>query len=110
MPDITVDDFRTFGKNLMEDKDYFHIDEVRDLRLSVASVMPILNIGHFDDLITSMQEEDSSIQQDQPESDEQQLVDPMSLDNETLVENFSDQEQRLVCLGKYDEELKIHKT
>ena len=108
MPDISEADFRTFGQNLMQDKDYFHIDEVRDLRLSVASVMPILNIAHFDDLIVP--KEDNSMLPDQPEGDEQQLLDPMSLDNDTLVENFSDQEQRLVCLGNNSNFKVIEKT
>ena len=56
LPDISGADFRTFGQNLMQDKDYFHIDEVKDLRLSVASVTPILNISHFDDLMVSKED------------------------------------------------------
>ena len=90
MPDILLEDWTTFASNLMTDKDFFHVDEVRTLRKSAASVCQLLGIDFFGKL-------------EVPETsyDEELLDDPMSLDNSTLVENFSDQEQRLVCLVCY---------
>lgn len=113
-PDVSADDWLTFTTNLMTDKDFFHVDEVRDLRRAAYNICSILRIDYFGscleaaavmapDIIDSVDDEDNEDEEEEDDDafEEQELVDPMTLDDQTLIENFSDQEQRLVCLVCY---------
>ena len=51
MPDVSSDDFIPFASNLMQDKDFFHVDEVAKLIHSVSVVCKLLKNDFFSDTL-----------------------------------------------------------
>jgi len=107
MPDVSSDDFIPFASNLMQDKDFFHVDEVAKLIHSVSVVCKLLKNDFFSDTLVVEQPPAIAVRQEEillsdvVDEETQLLLNPIELDDRTLVDNFSDQDQRLVCLVCY---------
>ena len=56
MPDVSSDDFIPFASNLMQDKDFFHVDEVAKLIHSVSVVCKLLKNDFFSDTLVVEQQ------------------------------------------------------